>query len=115
MKKATWLSIAAFFFFLCGCGEEKPSKAAAPSSGNPLTAPADYLDAVGKAQKSANKTLGGVGLDQAVKTFYTEHGRLPKDLNELVSQGTLKELPPAPRGMKFDYDAKTGAVKVVPE
>ncbi len=117
MKDLLPLFAAACLCFFAGCKQEK--KTAAPrsntSSGNPLTAPADYVGAIGKAQKSAEKTLSTVGLDQAIKTFYTEQGRLPKDLNELVTKGTISQVPPPPRGMKYDYDPKAGTIKVVPE
>lgn len=102
-----------------GCKPEKKAAVpAAPSetaSGNPLTAPADYLGALGKAQKSAQKTLSTVGLDHALKTFYTDEGRFPKDLNELVTKGTISQVPPPPRGMKYNYDPKAGTIKIVPE
>ena len=116
MKKVFLFSFAAACLcFFQGCKGEKKSSSNEASSGNPLTAPADYVNALGKAQKSAQKTIGTVGLDQAIKTFYTEEGRLPKDLDELVTKGTIGQIPPPPRGMKYDYDAKTGVVKVVPE
>ena len=115
MKKAlTFLFAAACLCFFDGCKGEKKSSSDT-SSGNPLTAPADYVGALGKAQKSAQKTLSTVGLDQAIKTFHTEEGRLPKDLNELVSKGTISQIPSPPRGMKYDYDSTTGVIKVVPE
>jgi hypothetical protein len=59
--------------------------------------------------------LSTVGLDQAIRAFYTEEGRFPKDLNELVTKGTINQVPPAPRGMKYDYDAKTGTIRISPE
>lgn len=115
MKKAlTFLFAAACLCFFQGCKGEKKSSSDS-SSDNPLTAPADYVNAIGKAQKSAQKTIGTVGLDQAIKAFHTEEGRLPKDLDELVSKGTISQIPPPPRGMKYDYDSKTGVIKVVPE
>ena len=119
MKKTfSLLFAAACLCSIAGC-KEKEKKAATTadntSSGNPLTAPADYVSALGKAQKSAQKTLSTLGLDQAIKTFYTEEGRFPKDLDELVTKGTIGQIPPAPRGMKYDYDAKNGTIKVVPE
>jgi hypothetical protein len=116
MRKALlfFFTVACLCFFQ-GCKGEKKSSSSDGSSGNPLTAPADYVNALGKAQKSAQKTLGTVGLDQAIKAFHTEEGRLPKDLNELVSKGTISQIPPPPRGMKYEYDATTGVIKVVPE
>jgi len=117
MKKAFgFLFTAACLCFLSGCKEKKASPPSSDtSSGNPLTAPADYVGALGKAQKSAQKTLGALGVDQAIKTFYNEEGRFPTNLNEMVSKGTIGQIPPAPRGMKYDYDPKNGTIKVVPE
>ncbi|HEY0549635.1 MAG TPA: hypothetical protein VGF13_08540 [Verrucomicrobiae bacterium] len=113
MKKAfTFLFAAACLCFFSGCKEGGKSTS---SSGNPLTAPADYVGELGKAQKPAQTTLTTVGLDQGIKRFYADQGRLPKDLDELVAKGAMSQIPPAPRGMKYDYDSKTGVIKVVPE
>lgn len=100
-----------------GCQRESSSPPGATtntSSGNPVTAPVDYLGAVGKAKQSAEKTLSTAGIDQAIQMFSAEKGRMPKDLAELVPN-YLPKLPPAPAGMKFSYDSKTGVVKVVPQ
>lgn len=115
--KATFALVLLAGFFFAGCKKEEtaaPANAAGqPSSGNPLTAPADYLGAAANAKKSADKTLLSAGLDQAIKMFSAQEGRMPKDLNELVPQ-YLKSIPAPPPGMKYSYDAKTGEVKVVP-
>jgi len=113
MKKAfTFLFAAACLCFFSGCkGGEKSNSA----SGNPITAPADYVEGLGKGQKSMQKTLSTVGIDQAIQRFHVDQGRLPKDLDELVAKGAMSQIPPAPRGMKYDYDSKTGVIKVVPE
>jgi hypothetical protein len=100
-----------------GCGKNPAPNSGATntsSSGNPLTAPVDYLGAVSKAKKTADKSLATVGIDQAIKMYSAEMGNLPKDLNELVPS-YLSNIPPAPSGMKYDYDPKTGIVKVVPK
>lgn len=116
--KATVLSMAAAcLFFFSGCSEKKPAQGEkpGPAAGNPLSAPADYLGAVGKAHKAAGNTLGTVGVEQAIKAFQAEHGRNPKDLNELVSAGVVLSLPQVPKGMKYSYDPASGAVKIVAE
>ncbi len=100
-----------------GCGKEgapssKPTNAS--SSGNPLTAPVDYLGAVARAQQTARKLVSTVGLEQAIKMFQGQEGRSPKDLNELVPD-YLPSIPPTPVGMKYSYDPKTGTVQVVPK
>ncbi len=100
-----------------GCGKDKAatSKPAAPPGENPITAPVDYLGAVAKAQRSAVRTVDIASLTQALKMFEAEEGRFPTNLQELVLKGTLQVLPNPPAGSKFDYDPKTGQVKVVPQ
>lgn len=113
LKKAvpSLFAVACLCFF-SGCKEGGKSSGA---SGNPLTAPADYVGELGKQQKSAQTTLTKAGIDQAIQRFHVDQGRLPKDLDELVAKGAISQIPPAPRGMKYDYDSKTGVIKVVPE
>jgi hypothetical protein len=115
LKKAVpFLFAVACLCFFSGCKEGEKSSAGG-STGNPLTAPADYVGELGKQQKSAQSTLSKVGIDQAIQRFHVDQGRLPKDLDELVAKGAMTQIPPAPRGMKYDYDSKTGVIKVVPE
>ena len=100
-----------------GCGKDASSASGttgSSSSGNPLTAPADYLGAAGKAKNTADKTVATAGINQAIKMFSAEMGTMPKSLNELVPS-YLPSIPPAPTGMKYDYDPKMGVVKVVPQ
>jgi hypothetical protein len=83
------------------------------SSGNPLSAPADYLGGVVKAQQSAVKTIDSTSLNKAVELFNVQEGRFPRDLQELVATKYIGEVPKAPVGMKISYDATTGKVSVV--
>ena len=105
---------------LAGCSDNSSSSAPAAgtnatSSGNPVTAPVDYLSAVARAQQSAVKTVDTVSLDQAIQQFGVDHGRNPKDLNELVELKYIPKLPQPPYGTKFVYDANTGVVKIEKE
>lgn len=105
---------------LVGCvkkEEPKPQQATnkPAASGNPITAPVDYLAASVKAHQSMVKTIEGTSLNQAVQQFYVGEGRFPKDLNELVKLKYIGEIPRAPNGMKIVYDAANGQVKVVPQ
>lgn len=116
MKTLFSFSIAASLL-LVGCGgqSDKPAEStnAASSGTTPLSAPADYVGALGKAKQAAEKTVDTASLNQAVQMFNVEKGRFPKDLNELVAEKYISKLPPAPYGMKLDYDAASGKVKVV--
>jgi hypothetical protein len=115
----TFLCLLATTMLLCGCGEKSsPSgqKTNTTASGsNPLTAPADYVGALGKAQQSAVKTVDTTSLNQAIQLFNVDKGRNPKDLNELVKEKYIPQLPAAPHGMKLEYDAEAGKVRVVKE
>jgi hypothetical protein len=98
-----------------GCGKKSSSSASATnaSSGNPLTAPVDYLGAAAKAKNMADKTVSTAGLNQAIQLFHAQEGRLPKSLDELVSERYIGSIPPAPAGMKYDYNAQSGTVRIV--
>ena len=119
MKAPSYFSLL-FGLLLTGCGKEEPKPAqptntntTTTSAGNPLTAPVDYLGAIGKAQQLAVKTVDTVAVGQAIQMFQVQEGRFPKDLNELVTKGYLRELPKTPYGTKLVYDANTGTAKVV--
>ena len=77
---------------LSGCKKKEAPPPEPTSSGNPLTAPVDYLGAVGKAKKTADKTVANAGLQQTINLF-----------------------PAPPQGMKFDYNPAAGQLKVVPK
>ena len=117
MRIIRFLTLAAGLC-LAGCGHssDKPAPTAtnAPTaSGNPLTAPVDYLNSAVKAQQSAVKTVDVVSLNKALELFNVQEGRFPKDLNELVAKKYIPEIPTPPFGTKIEYDANAGTVKVV--
>lgn len=106
---------------LVGCGDNPSSSTTAKkasmtnnSSGNPITAPVDYLGAVAKAKKTSIKVVDATTLKRAIDTFKQEEDRYPKDLNELVTKQYMPALPAPPYQMKYQYDPTTGDLKVVP-
>ncbi len=105
-----------------GCGE-KTAKKAAPAAtnggsttgaGNPLTAPVDYLGAVGAAQKQAQRFGDLTPVQQAVRAFQAGEERMPANLQELVTEGYLPKLPVPPKGFALVYDPRTGQVRFAP-
>ena len=104
---------------LAGCGKKEgvattaKSKNPPAASGNPLTAPVDYLGAVSQAKKVAVKTVDLAALNQAIQLFRASEERFPKNLNELVSEGYLPRLPTAPPGTKLEYIPASGQVRQV--
>lgn len=122
--KMSLLILAATGLLLVGCDNNKSGNTpqgtnaakATPNynTGNPVTAPVDYLGTVVQAQKNMTKSIDTSYLNEAIQTFQVQEGRLPKDLNELVPNYVGK-LPQVPYGMKLDYNPATGQVKVVKE
>ena len=104
---------------LTGCGDKSTTKgssatnASATDSGSPLTAPVDYLGAVGKAQQSAVKNIDLASVRQAIQMYKVEEGKNPANLQELVTGKYMPRLPDLPKGMKYQYDPNTGDVKAV--
>jgi hypothetical protein len=121
-----WLATLVFFLGACG-PSPKPSSsthppdtnaAATPStpqdpSGNPLTAPVDYLGGLGKAKHSAQRTVDLANVSRAVQMFYASEDRYPKDLKELVTEGYLPQAPVAPPGMRLIYNPSSGEVRII--
>ena len=107
-----------FAVLLTGCKPSDSSTASTSStnsgsSDSVLQAPANYIGGLGKAERNAGGTADVASLNQAIGMFQVDKGRFPKDLDELVQEKYLKKVPDAPYGMKLDYDAATGQVKVV--
>jgi len=105
---------------LLGCDQKSQSSGGgttntSSSGGSVLTAPVDYLRAAGKAQQSAVKTVDTASLNQAIQLFNVEKGRNPKDLDELVREKFMPQIPAAPYGTKLVYDPVAGKVSVVKE
>ena len=121
--------LAAALLCAAGCGAKKQESAAAPtnnpaafnaaisnnSSGNPLSAPVDYLGTLAKGKQSSEKTIELVSLNSAIQQFYAAEGRFPKDLNELVTEKYLPRIPAPPYGLKYDYNAGEGKLKIIPQ
>src|SRR6266536_3112052 len=93
--------------FLVGCGDSSSKSASstnAPTGGSLVTAPVDYLDAAAKAKQKAVATIETTSLDKAIQMFNVQKGRNPKDLNELVTEKYISQIPAAPYGSRIDYD-----------
>lgn len=120
MRKLCGFIFLAGALVLIGCGKEQsatptqsaPAPSPSVSQGNPHDG---YLGTLVKGQQIAVKGIDTAALNQEVQLFNVQEGRLPKDLNELVTKGYLPVLPNPPAGMKLNYDAVQGKVTVVPQ
>lgn len=110
------LSLTAAWLLASACGESNKSAPEGASGGggqNPITAPVDYIGAVGRAQKTAEKTVDLATVQRAVQMFHAMEDRYPKDLQELVNQRYLPSLPVPPAGMRMHYNPASGQVRIV--
>ena|SRR5579859_3058491 len=117
MKSHLWVWGAAALV-AAGCGQ-KSGQANSSSSTNSsssadsvVTAPVGYLQAVAKDQQSAVKTIDTTSIDKAIQLFNVDKGRNPTDLDELVKEKYLPQIPATPYGTKLVYDAQAGRVTV---
>ena len=74
----------------------------------------DYLGAVGKAQKQAERVADTASVQQAINHFHAQEDRNPENLQEVVTEKYLPKLPELPSGYKYTYDPQSGKVKAVP-
>lgn len=115
MKRLSLLSLAVGCI-ATGCGDSSSKSASgtnSPTGGSLVTAPVDYLDAAAKAKQKAVKTVDTTSLEKAISLFNVEKGRNPKDLNELITEKYINEIPAPPYGTRLNYDPASGSVSVV--
>ena len=107
------------FALLAGCSDKNNQASQAGSSTNAssseslATAPVDYLKTAVKAQQDAVKTVDTTSLNKAIDLFNVDKGRYPKDLDELVKEKYVPQIPATPFGTKLSYDSSSGKVQVV--
>ena len=107
------LVITAVLLAGCGGGSNSGQQQTNASSGNPITAPVDYLGAVANAKQHAEKVIDLTAINQAIQMFNVEEGRNPTNLNELITKQYLREIPKAPYGNTIVYNPTNGQVSIV--
>lgn len=101
---------------LIGCSKNDANQGARPdrsATGNPVTAPVDYLGAVAKAKKAAEKTVDLSSIQRSIQLFYAQEDRFPRNLDELVAERYIATVPPAPAGTQWAYNPQTGELKAI--
>lgn len=112
MKFKVLLACAALAVAVAACRkrstsvQEAPAVAPQPPSAGvvvPAGPPGTAAQVEPGSPEHGNLTM----LTFAVQQFQGEKGRLPADLNELVSAGLVQSIPPAPVGLRYKIDPKT--------
>jgi hypothetical protein len=117
------LAIAAVGLVLAGCSGGSASNnspatnnvstnAANYNTGNPITAPVDYLGVVVQAKKYAENQIDVSYINQDIQMFNASEGHYPKDLQEMVPN-YLAKIPDMPFGYKLIYDTNSWTVKAM--
>jgi hypothetical protein len=119
MKTCWGMMLVAATLACSGCDKEPSSPPAAAPAAAPAAKPASatdgYMGTLARGQQKAVKVIDVTALNEEVQLFGAQEGRLPKDLNELVTLHYISALPHPPAGMKIVYDAAQGKVSAVPE
>jgi hypothetical protein len=96
---------------LAGCGKDQSGSS--QSTTTPPAPSGNYLDTLANSRDHAVGVVDLASINQAIQVFNANEGRYPVDLNELVTNKMIGEIPPTPRGKKLDYNPATGEIKLV--
>jgi len=108
--------LLALIVTLAGCSRKQQSKQRMltnNNTGNPITAPVDYLGAVNQARKTAVRQIDLASMRNAIQLFNAQEERFPRDLNELAQKHYIQGVPELPPGSRFTYNLATGELGVV--
>jgi hypothetical protein len=106
------LMILAVTVALAGCGKNQSDSSQSTTTAPPAPS-GNYLDTLANSRDHAVGVVDLASINQAIQVFNANEGRYPVDLNELVTNKMIGEIPPTPRGKKLDYNPATGEIKLV--
>ncbi len=98
---------------LAGCGNNQGGSSQTNSATAPPAPSGNYLDTLANSRDHAVGVVDVASINQAIQVFNANEGRYPVDLEELVTNKLIGQIPPTPRGKKLDYNAATGEIKLV--
>ena len=83
-------------------------------SGNPATAPVDYLGAINQGKNKAVVDAALLQVNNALGQYQATNFKPAPSLQQLIDEDLLTTLPQIPDGAKWQYDPQTGKASVVP-
>jgi len=84
-------------------------------SGNPTTAPVDYLGAINQGKNKAVIDTALLQVNNALGQYQATNLKPASSLQQLIDDGLLNALPQIPEGAQWQYDPQTGQATVVPK
>jgi len=102
---------------VAGCSKKKDAATAtnaAAEPANPAAAPAAPAASPDQARVEREASFQTQDLQLSVEAYEKIYKRTPASLEQMVQEGFLASLPPAPPGKRFTLDPATARVSVVP-
>lgn len=83
-------------------------------SGNPATAPVDYLGTINQGKNKAVTDAALLQVNSALAQYKASNLKPAANLQQLIDAGLLAALPELPAGAQWQYDTQNGTVTVIP-
>ena len=102
---------------VAGCSKKKDAATAtnaAAEPANPAAAPAAPAASPDQARVEREASFQTQDLQLSVEAYEKIYKRKPASLEQMVRDGFLNSLPPAPPGKRFAYDPTSARVSLVP-
>lgn len=103
-ETSLYFGTALVTLLLFSCGKQTPDAQPGPQK--------DYAEMIDRVKTRRASKQSVLDIQQAVRDFQMRHGRMPKDLAELIRFGSLDGTPDAPEGYYFTYDPQLGNVGI---
>jgi hypothetical protein len=100
--------VLAFGLVMAGCSKKKDASTAANSAADPANQATTPVPV-------ANEVPYMRDLQLSVDAYQKIYKRKPASVEQMVQEGFLASLPPAPAGKRFTLDPATTRVSVVPQ
>ena len=84
-------------------------------SGNPATAPVDYLGAINQGKNKAVVDAALLQVNNALGQYQATNFKPAPSLQQLIDEDLLTTLPQIPDGAQWQYDPQTGKASVLPK
>ncbi len=101
-----FLLFPAVLLFSCSPGETPEDEVSV------LNAPSQYMGVMKRSMDMASSIEPEAELKHVIDLFYFYENRYPRNLDELVEEGYMEDIPQIPRSMQIIYDPGTGRVEI---
>lgn len=113
LPRAASLLAAALALILCACTEQRSRAVNEPAAGKGGKGGKVDFQAMIERSRNRQHTQDTVQtMQQAIRRFHSEIGRVPTNLAELVNRRYIPRIPQLPAGQQFAYDPTLGFLQI---